>query len=263
MVFDIEIFSQQFMNVVDWMLTDVNVSYIRDDIRYLKGNSGKLQSEPDSLDAFKLVIELIKTNSWRLRKPSDFDSRLKNFVEKYGLNFRVEKAKEELFRLVGEAKKKNVEQFLEYPTIKDFTDNLYNLAKIGKSVVLGEKGRDNYLRDFGYWDRIPIDRHEMRFIIRSGIYHACSVRSNSDSLEKGDLQDALSRFCSQFLKNCKVDYIDLGNAPGIVDLFIWSYSAEGRYNICGATPKCENCKLKDVCLYAITNKSFNNNKVYY
>jgi hypothetical protein len=55
-----------------------------------------------------------------------------------------------------------------------------------------------------------------------------------------------------------VEGIDLGHAWGIVDLFIWYFSAEkDGYNICGSTPNCEKCNLNDVCLYALTNISLN------
>jgi thermostable 8-oxoguanine DNA glycosylase len=179
---------------------------------------------------------------------------MSSFIKRYGSKFRTKKAREELVKLVGNRRRKNIHQLLtKYTSIKQFTESLYNLAVQGKTVVLGKKGRDDYLRDYGYWDRIPIDRHEMRFIIRSGIYHACSTKDKSDHLEESDLQDALTRFCSIFLKGYAIEGINLGSAPGIVDLFIWSFSAEDRYNICGANPRCDDCILKCACLYALTN----------
>jgi len=99
-----------------------------------------------------------------------------------------------------------------------------------------------------------IDRHEMRFIIRTGIYHACSVKSESDPLEKSHFQYILTRFCDAYLSGYKVKGIDLGEAPGIVDIFIWSYCADERYKICAKILNCEKCNLKGVCLYAITNE---------
>ena len=238
------------------MLRNTYAQDLKDDLQYLKNNKDELSRNPDSLNAFRLIIELIKTNGWRLKKPRDFDSNMDSFIKKYGAKFRAKEAKEELLKLVGNRKRKNIEQLLtNYSSIKQFTEDLYRLAVQGKTVVLGEKGRDNYLRDFGYWDRIPIDRHEMRFIIRTGIYHACSTKDKSDHLEKRDLQHTLTLFCSQFLKHFVVEGIDLGSAPGIVDLFIWSFSAEDRYNICGAHPRCDQCTLRNACLYALTNQS--------
>jgi thermostable 8-oxoguanine DNA glycosylase len=252
MEFDIHNFARGFKNTIDWMLRSNHAKEIKNDLKDFKENKNLLQKDPNSLKALRTIVELIKTNGWRLKLPRGFDSKWNSFVNSTGTNFRTSTAKKELIKLVGDRKKKSIEQLLKYPTLRQFTDVLYNLAKQGKTEVLGEKGRDNYLRDFGYWDRIPIDRHEMRFIIRSGIYHACSS-DKSDPLEKSDLQAALNIFCANYLKGHIVEEIDLGNAPGIVDIFIWSFSAEDRYNICVIPPKCENCNLKGVCLYALQN----------
>lgn len=156
---------------------------------------------------------------------------------------------------MGKKRRENINQLLEYDSLQEFTKKLYNLARNNKTIVLGEKGRDNYLRDFGYWDRIPMDRHEMRFIVRSGIYHSCSSIEKSDPLERNDIQNSMCIFCKEYLNGYKVEEIDLGNNPGIIDIFIWSFSAKDRYNICIATPRCVECKLKNVCLYAVTNLS--------
>jgi predicted transcriptional regulator len=256
MGFDINKFADEFKKTIDWMLNDGHAQELKDDLLSFQENKNILKNDPDSIKALRMIIELIKTKGWRLRSPRNFDNKWNSFMkrmERHGTNFRTPEAQEELIEIVGEGKRENIEQLLQYSTLKQFTDKLYNLAKQGKTEVLGEKGRDNYLRDFGYWDRIPMDRHEMRFIIRSGIYHACSSIDKSDSLEKMHLHDALNRFCGKYLKRHIVEGIELGSAPGIVDIFIWSFSAEDRYNICGATPRCDECKLNGVCLYALTN----------
>ncbi|MEO0114819.1 MAG: hypothetical protein ABIK93_05035 [candidate division WOR-3 bacterium] len=255
MGFDIKKFAKGFKDTINWMLENEHAQKIKDDLKNFKENKTILQRDPDSLKALRTIIELIKTNGWRLRLPQNFDSKWDSFVATHGTNFRTPMAIEELIKLVGNRRRNNIEQLLRYSTLQQFTDNLYNLAKQGRTEVLGEKGRDNYLRDFGYWDRIPMDRHEMRFIIRSGIYHACSSIAKSDPLEKSDLRDALNKFCATYLNGYQVEEIDLDKAPGIVDIFIWSFSAEDRYNICVATPKCEKCKLNGVCLYALSKNT--------
>jgi hypothetical protein len=262
MEFDISKFAKEFKNTIDWMLKDKHSKEIKDDLQLFKNNKSELSNNQDSTKALRTLVELIITQAWYYRKPSSFDSEIDSFITKYGISFRTPTAQKDLVELVGKLAppkivtqaKKNLQKLLtEYPTIKRFTDKLYVLAKDGKpNEVLGEKGRDNYLRDFGYWDRIPMDRHEMRFIIRTGIYHACSERDKNDPLEKGSLHDALTRFCSMHLKGEEMEGIDLGNAPGIVDIFIWSYCGKGRYNICGSTSKCDGCNLRGVCLYALT-----------
>lgn len=255
MEFDINGFAGKFKDTINWMLRNSHARDIKSDLQNCKDNKNILDTDFDSTEALHVIIELIRTNSWHSKTPANFDSKWDSFINKHGTNFRTPKAKEELIELVGNRKEKNIGQLLLlwYPTLREFTHELYNLAKQGKTEVLGEKGRDNYLRDFGYWDRIPRDRHEMRFIIRSGIYHVCSHKDKSDHLEKNDLHDALTRFCTNYLKGYMVEGIELGSAPGIVDIFIWSFSAEGRYNICGGTPECEKCNLNGACLYALTN----------
>jgi len=93
----------------------------------------------------------------------------------------------------------------------------------------------------------------MRFIVRTGIYHARSVKVRSDPLQMAAFHDALTRFCSDYLKGYTVFGIDLGSAPGIVDVFIWSFCSRERYGICGSVPKCGVCPLKEACLYSIVN----------
>jgi len=235
---------------------------IKRDLQLFKNRKGELETRPDSSGALRSLAEFIVTGAWYYKKPASLDSALDSFVHKHGGNIRRAAARNELVNLVErlapprirDRGKEGVQRLLtNYPTLRDFTQKLYQLAREGKSEVLGEKGRDNFLRDFGYWDRIPIDRHEMRFVIRTGIYHACSISTENDPLEKGSLHDALTRFCSVYLRGKEVEDIDLSSAPGIVDIFIWYYCGKEGYNICGSTPKCETCGLREACLYSLTN----------
>jgi hypothetical protein len=263
-LFDIERLADEFKKTIDWMLEGEYGEQLRSDLQLFKDNKGDLSQNPDSEKAFRMLIELFVTQAWYYRKPGDFDSEMDSFIAKHGASFRTPAAQEDLVGLVGglapprivaRAQKNTSELLTEYPTIGQFTDELYDLAKEGKKKILGEKGRDNYLRDFGHWDRIPIDRQEMRFIIRTGIYHAYDVENRNDPLRRSYLHDALASFCSTYLKGKMVEGIDLGNAPGIVDIFIWSYCSRRRYNICGNTSKCDRCNLEGVCLYALTGSS--------
>lgn len=255
--FDIKKFAEEFKSTIDWMLSGKYAENITKYLQDFKTDKNSLKINPESSDALYEIIKLIATKGDRLKRNNEFKKRLSNFIDSYGANFRSEDARKKMIELVGEKATKNVDILLEYKTIKEFTESLYNSAKKGEPpFVLGEKGRDEYLRDFGYWDRIPIDRHEMRFIIRSGIYHACSVDSENDPLEKSSLHEALTRFSSVYLKGKVIEGIELDNAPGIVDIFIWSFcAAYNAYNICGSTPKCNECNLNKVCLYALTNSA--------
>lgn len=156
----------------------------------------------------------------------------------------------------AERKVKNFLVELESQSIKEWTESLYSLSNQGKGTeILGPKGRDIYLRDMGCFDRIPIDIHQIRFILRTGIYHACS-ETLFDPLQKEDLQEAFAKFCSRSLRGLKVRGLDLSMNPGIVDLFVWYHSAnpkQGGFSICGSKPKClernDICEFYASCLF--------------
>ncbi|KXA90830.1 hypothetical protein AKJ57_03530 [candidate division MSBL1 archaeon SCGC-AAA259A05] len=119
---------------------------------------------------------------------------------------------------------------------------------------MGEKERDLYLRDVGYLDRIPIDKHEMRFILRTGIYHSCS-RDSFDPLEKEDLQNSLKVFCKEYLDGVYFKNLKLSENPTIVDKIIWYHCAKSSpaLNVCGSRPKClkdyQSCPFTGGCLF--------------
>lgn len=260
MEYDIHRFAEEFASVIDWMLADRCGRAIKKDLQLFKDNRSEFSENPDAVKALRTLAELIITQAWYYRTPANFKEEIDAFIAKHGTNFRTPIAQADLIkvveklarpRIVTQAKGSMQELLTNYSTLEEFTKQLYDLAKQRKTDILGEKGRDNYLRDFGYWDRIPMDRHEMRFIVRTGIYHACSAGSKSDPLRKDSLHDALTRFSLKLLKGKVVEGIHLGEAPGIVDIFIWSYCGKERYNICGSTPKCDSCGLKSVCLYPL------------
>ena len=256
MEFEINEFTNGFKKTIDWMLNDKYGDATKKFLNDLY-KSRNIKEELDSIEALILLTRIIKTGGFHLKETKVFLDTLDSFREQYGGNFRVPTARDELIELVGpnSMKKAKMEKLLLYPTLKQFTDDLYNSATQNKTEILGKKGRDNYLRDVGYWDRIPIDRHEMRFIVRSGIFHVFSHIDKSDHLDYNHLESALTNFCNKCLKDYFVEGINLGNAPGVVDAFIWTFSAEDKYNICGATPQCNKCPLNGTCLYSVADLS--------
>jgi len=248
-VFSIDRFADAFKSTIEWMLKGEHGDEIEEDIKSFMENRKEFELNPDSPKALKLLVAAIVTQAWYYGKPSDLDRRISEFIGKFGANFRAWRTREELIRLavdsappkIRDRVRRSLEELFRYSSIKQFTEELYNLAIRGRTKVLGEKGRNDYLRCCGYWNRIPMDRHEMRFIVRTGIYHVCSIKGRNDPLQKASLQKALTRFCSNYLKNYTVFEIDLGNALGIVDTFIWSFCSRRRYSICGGVPRCGEC----------------------
>jgi len=116
---------------------------------------------------------------------------------------------------------------------------------------LGAKGVHDILRSFGYFDMAPIDIHERRFLLRTGIL----LRYGPSSGDPQDLEfylEALRKFCKEELRGIKILGQDLGDAPGIVDMIIWHFCCtgwKGCKGICSADPRCEICPIKDCCLY--------------
>jgi len=118
---------------------------------------------------------------------------------------------------------------------------------------VGFKGVHNILRDFGYFDMAPIDIHERRFLFRTGI----ALRYGPSSGDPRELEfylTALRNFCKEELRGYTLLGIDLGEAPGIVDLIIWCFSCtkEGKEackGICSADPKCGICPINHCCIY--------------
>lgn len=251
---------------------------IKEDIRDFRENIVGLRENPNHHKALKRIIELIMTNSWWRPLPRDVH---KKYERQFGLyhrkfgdeGFRTREGKKRLLDIVDRFATSNrrkavqkVSDLIEIlvnrnATPSTWTENLYNLAKNGKTEILGVKGRDNYLRDFGYFDRAPLDRHEWRFIVRTGIFHHHAKREESDPQDRDDLQSALVNFCHNRLagfevkeiNDCLGQRLDLGKSAGMVDLFIWSYNAVERYHICGKNPECHGCILTGSCMFVKTS----------
>jgi hypothetical protein len=132
---------------------------------------------------------------------------------------------------------------------KEFENILETKANIGR------KGRDNILRDCGFFNRIPIDVHEQRFLIRTGIFHKYASLNDADPTDYAHLANAMSRFSKNKLSELEVNGIRLSEAPGIVDLIIWYFSQEKTeeeisLGICAKVPKCGKCPLNTLCIFA-------------
>jgi hypothetical protein len=264
--YDVRNFARRFRAAIAWMLDEADCgSFLTQEVRRFKSNRDCLKANPDAHCALRLAVELVVSGG-RRRRPRRMAEKIDRFLGEFGKDFRRTPAQHRLEKLFsgGRQRRGGTQQtklrrlLAEYGSMRAFTAKQDELAKTGGTEILGEKGRDNYLRDFGHWDRIPIDRHEMRFLVRTGIYHACGTRDHADHLVNDDLHRALTTFCSKFLSGFTVDDIDLGNAPGIVDLFIWTFCANPETSrhglgICGAIPKCRGCRLASTCLFALTS----------
>jgi hypothetical protein len=238
---------------------------IEKDINSFLENKKELLRDPDSPAAFEKLGELIASNNYYRRNYAEvFKKNLKETAYSDTGSFRTEKGRETIMGILKRfsfrqdmalKKMHDLLDELSQKSIKDWTENLHVLSQNGGgSEILGPKGRDIYLRDMGYLDRVPMDIHEMRFIIRTGIYHICS-KNLFDPLEKDDLQNAIVIFCNEYLSGLSISGIDLSKSPGIVDLIIWYHCADppDGFSICAVKPKCleksNTCPLSPACLF--------------
>lgn len=265
MEFDISALGRDFQSAVDWMLSNKYGAKIQDDLKYFVANRNALETNADSEDALRLIVELKITNSWYRSASADYKSDFDTFIVGNRSDLRAKKSLYELAELILKHtifQKGKVEEIaawvetllLGYPSIKAATDDMYESAiQWKKHELLGDKGRNNYLRDFGRWDVVPIDIHQQRFIIRSGIYHSFGTQDFQDPMENKSLSHAFDSFCKTCLGGVTKDGIDLGNNPGIVDIFVWSYSAKDRYAVCADNPDCSSCVVATSCLFELIN----------
>lgn len=117
---------------------------------------------------------------------------------------------------------------------------------------LGRKGSELILRDMGYFDRIPVDIHERRFILRTGIALLYGPPSK-DPISLEFYIEALTRYSRENLEDVELGGVALGSAPGILDWAIWYFACEKESGdckaICSSDPKCEKCPIRNACLY--------------
>jgi hypothetical protein len=273
MQFNAEGLALQFKDLINFTLADKYGSEIRGNIGRYKKRWDEFLTVEDPKDAYKEVIKTKLTNGlYRqisdMRKP-DFEGDFDSFYNTYQNDHRTLEAINKLSDItvnyssfpITQLNANNwVNKLFRYKNLKDFTESLYIQRKNGeKSEILGNKGADHYLRGVGYFDIIPIDLHERRFLIRTGIWHLFNVK-DQDPTDMRSLQYALSEFCLHYLKGNPIEGIDLEVSPGIVDLLIWSYCSDQGYNICGKVPKCSSCKLETTCFLGIANTERDMNK---
>jgi len=82
--------------------------------------------------------------------------------------------------------------------LKVFENKLEEILKT--KAKIGRKGRDNILRDYGFFNHVPIDVHEKRFLLRTGIFHKYASKEAADPTSYNDLADALKSFCKAELE---------------------------------------------------------------
>ena len=163
MEFDIGSFGSKFKDTIGWALEGKCSQKIKDDLKNYQKLKHEFSTTPDPKGALKLLVETKVTNSFAREmsdsRKSEFDADLNSFLGNHKQNYRTPQAMDELtalivkysiFRIAEQKAKDWVKKLLgDYPTLKDFTEDLYRLRKKGGKGLLGNKGADHYLRDVG------------------------------------------------------------------------------------------------------------------
>ena len=243
---------------------------VKKEIYRAKKFKEELRKIPNHPEAFKMLIDGIVSQSWyysRILKKPEYRQELDILLQKYGVKgLSTNEGREVFLKFVEKwaplrIRDRVLQQInclldlLKETSFREVIEDMNRRGKIGKCSI-GKKGLNDFLRYMGYWDRVPIDIHEMRFIIRTGIYLA-HPKEKFDPLNRDHLGEALKTFAKRYLKGKTIADIDLGKSPGIIDIFIWNFCSKRRdppsdyANICGIKPKCSKCPLNKNCLYNI------------
>jgi len=192
-------------------------------------------------------------NLMDLLKERELNSFLDNVYTRHGRAYKESKEKISQFLTALEGLNNELKGWPKNERVKRFEQKIEKILET--QAHIGRKGRDNILRDCGFLNYIPIDVHEQRFLLRTGIFHKYASLTESDPTDYDHLANAMSRFSKNELNELEVNGTRLSEAPGLVDLIIWHFSQEKTekeisLTICAKDPKCEKCPLKNLCLFA-------------
>lgn len=150
---------------------------------------------------------------------------------------------------------------LHYDYIKGHSLNQWlNDLNHGK-ISMGLKSDDDFLKTYGYFKRVPIDRYYPPLLIRTGLLgdyieqHDVDPGKFMGNLSNKPVYHAYTKLikdnCQHSLQGVVVKQYRLSENPGIVDLYIWKHcaSSNGAENICGNKPKCNKCVIMQYCNY--------------
>jgi len=180
---------------------------VKNEIRKAKKFKEELQTNPNHPEAFKMLIDGIVSQSWyysRILKKHEYKQELDMLLQKYGVKgLSIGKGRKAMLELIEKwapprIRDRALQQIecllnlLKEMSFREITEDMDKKEKIGE-CNFGKKGLNDFLRYMGYWDRVPIDKHEMRFIIRTGIYLAYP-KEEFDLLNRDHLGEALKTF---------------------------------------------------------------------
>lgn len=173
-------------------------------------------------------------------------------------------------------KREKFNEILYYIKDNSISNWILELHKNNNNIPhMGPKSDDDFLKDHGFYEHVPVDRHTMRFLFRTGILHWYFKNiENKNSKERWDIltlfnlnyenkyklfRKILEEFCKEFCDEIRPlnssKNVRFSNNPGIIDLIIWRHCGEddslGCKNICGDKPKHDKCVFRETCLLTL------------
>jgi len=229
-------------------------------------------SEEDYKKLLKRVVRQIINTGMRAKT---VERLIKEFEKEIGGEWSIENIEKNIDKLrIANRKKEKLKKILgdiKGNSIRDWIIKLHN--KDDNAIpTMGLKSDDDFLKELGFYEHVPIDRHIKRFLFRAGIIHWYFKEKS----EKGDnisklfngyrdsyrlFQKIMKAFCKEFCDDITICGLKLSENPGILDMIIWRHCGEseehGCKNICGSEPKCDECVFKESCLhYLLGDKIF-------
>jgi len=267
-------------------------SYVKHDLRWVLNNRKLLNEERFPPEVLGYLVEVIVTRGyWRVWPKNQLIRRLKL---REGSGIRVGNGEHiiielrefnQLLKVIDELSRERnsnywmkalssvqalMKGFHKAGSLKRWVDVLYSLATADRDEPwkkheyfkgirgLGRKSVDIILRDMGYFDRVPVDIHERRFLLRTDIAVVYGPLDKDPTLP-AFYSEALTTYCKENLKDISLEGISLESAPGVVDWAIWYFSCSSKEEtkekslkckaICSSSARCGKCPIRDLCLY--------------
>lgn len=251
---EMEAFAKKFEELINKYKKEIISGRSEDSIESCKNIRGNNESILRQL----LIVKVTK-GFWR-----ENSTKFKKAVKEGGVwraeYFQSEKGKKILTGALkyyhdADGEYRNLNEFLfkklENDNMKKWIGMALKDEAIRKNVLNGDKSWKIFLRDAYDFKYIPIDMHEKRFQIRTGIFHHYLGKEVHNPDKNEHYEIALKKFAEEFLSDINIVGYNLGENPGLVDKFIWLHCAANKKNggkgICAQEPKCKSCDLRGVC----------------
>lgn len=236
------------------------------------GSTWRLKIEKDKLskiDEEKLLRDICEQLLLQGRNSKGVATQISS-IEKRIPEWNIESLEKELNKLgMSDMKRGKLKDILHYSKEHSVCRWVNELNKERDNIPrMGPKSDDDFLKEHGFFEHIPVDRHTQRFLFRRGILNWFFMNADLKRPEEDILtlfgvdyykkyylfQKVLIEFCRKFAS--KVYFTSskgkllLSENPGIIDFAIWAHR-----KVCGRFPECNKCTFNETCLEYMPKQS--------